>query len=321
MSHYEEPREQVFDETFKHLERKDHRTIAEFLFPPAIEAQSVSLESIDLPMADLRRADFIARVTMEEEDFLLHVEFEAFYNSNREMHKKMLRYHVWLRWHSDLPIYQILVILKEPTQVRSISSRYTNAVMGEQSMEYAYKAIKIYEYDKYATLRENKPVLIPLRVFMKHPGETDQQHIQECLRVAESLDDKDFYFLTQQCLRKLYQKSQYESYVKEEILMKSSLYREPFEKGWEQGLETGLEKGMEKGMVKGRISGISELLWSQIMKKFPGASSHYFTRLEELDSLRLKKLGEELLNIQSLSELDQFLKNDPEQNHAGTRSS
>ena len=111
-------------------------------------------------------------------------------------------------------------------------------------MDYDYEVVKIYEFNKHEVDRANKPVLVPLRVFMKHPGETEEEHIQECLRVAESLEDKDYYFLTEQCMRKLYQKSQYEPHVKGEILMQSTLYREPFEKGMEKGMEKGLEKGM-----------------------------------------------------------------------------
>ena len=32
----ETTRQQIYDETIKHLERKDHRSIAEFLLPQAI---------------------------------------------------------------------------------------------------------------------------------------------------------------------------------------------------------------------------------------------------------------------------------------------
>lgn len=79
--------------------------------------------------------------------------------------------------------------------------------------------------------------------------------------------------------------------------MQSSLYREPY----------------EKGLEKGRIDGQTELLWSMINRKFPGVSSYYYAQLKELDFLRLKSLGEELLNIQSLTELDRYLKSDKTQ--------
>ncbi len=71
--------------------------------------------------------------------------------------------------------------------------------------------------------------------------------------------------------------------------------------------ELGMMKGLEQGMEKGRVDGQTELLWSQITKKFSGVSSIYHTQLKELDALRLKRLGEEILNIQSLTELDRYL--------------
>ncbi len=68
-----------------------------------------------------------------------------------------------------------------------------------------------------------------------------------------------------------------------------------------------MEQGWKKGMEKGRIDGQKDLLLSMITRKFPGVSNHYHTQLKELDSLRLKNLGEELLNINSLTELDRYL--------------
>lgn len=52
-----------------------------------------------------------------------------------------------------------------------------------------------------------------------------------CLSVGEEIEDTDYYFLTLKCLKKLYQTSEYENFVKEEIYMSSVLYREPYEKG------------------------------------------------------------------------------------------
>ena len=36
---------------------------------------------------------------------------------------------------------------------------------------------------------------------MKYEEETEEEHIQECLRAVEDLEDKDYYYLTVQCIK------------------------------------------------------------------------------------------------------------------------
>ncbi|MFW5648269.1 MAG: hypothetical protein ACOCG5_04220 [Candidatus Alkaliphilus sp. MAG34] len=74
---------------------------------------------------------------------------------------------------------------------------------------------------------------------MKYEEETEEEHIQECLKAVEGLKDKDYYYLTVQYIKKLYKGSEYEVYVKEEILMQSVLYQEPFDKGRKEGRKEG----------------------------------------------------------------------------------
>jgi len=286
----ETTRQQIYDETIKHLERKDHRSIAEFLLPQAKEAQWITLESPELPMTDFRQADFITKIKIGPELFIFHVEFEAVYQNDWEMQKRMLRYHTYIRWNEDLPIYQMLVILKKPSP-EQVDSRYTSTVLGRTMMDYTYEVLKIYTYNKYEVLKEKKAVLVPLRVFMDHPGESEEEHIQECLSVAESMEDKDYYFLTEQCLRKLYQKSQYASFVKEEILMKSTLFLDPY----------------EKGMEKGRINTLTSMLIKNLIKRFGTLSKETKDLICNADADSLEIAIDRAEDFKKLEDLKHFL--------------
>jgi hypothetical protein len=184
--------------------------------------------------------DFLARINMNKESFILHIEFETSYKSNTEMMKRMLRYYTYIKWYNDLPIYQVLMVLKKPKNVKNIKGSFESTVQGLDVMKYNYKIMKAYEIDKNEILKQRNIVFYPLRVFMKHEGETEKEHILECLSVVEKMDDKDYYFLTVECLKKLYQTSEYEDFVKEEIYMSSALYKEPYEKEREEGREEGL---------------------------------------------------------------------------------
>lgn len=105
-------RKHLFDETIKTLERKDFKGLASLGVPNIDDAQEIKLEFNELPMTDMREADYIAKITMNGEEFILHMEFETNYKSNKEMSKRMLRYYTYINWYEELPIYQVLVILK-----------------------------------------------------------------------------------------------------------------------------------------------------------------------------------------------------------------
>lgn len=290
-----ETRPQTYDETIKILEKKDHRGIAEFILPSVKDAEEVSLEHTQLSVPDMREMDFLTRVNMNSESFILHIEFETAYKSNTEMMKRMLRYYTYIKWHNDLPIYQVLVVLKKPENVKNIQGSFESTVQDLDILKYNYKVIKAYEIDKSEILKEGKVVLYPLRVFMKHDEIDEEKHIEECLETVESLEDKDYYFLTVECIKKLYKESKYEKYVKEEILMQSQLYKEPYEKGREEGIEEGRRK--EKMDTTIRL----------LTKKFGTIPPEIKKSISKLDMVTLELIVDEIFEYESLEDMKKYL--------------
>lgn len=282
-----ETRPQTYDETIKILEKKDYRGIAEFILPSVKDAEEVLLEHTQLSVPDMREMDFLTKVNMNKDSFILHIEFETVYKSNTEMMKRMLRYYTYIKWHNDLPIYQVLVVLKKPKNVKNISGSFESTVQDLEVLKYNYKVIKAYEIDKNQILEQKKIVLYPLRVFMKHNEIHEQDHIKECLSVVESLEDKDYYFLTVECVKKLYKKSKYEKYVKEEILMQSSLYREPYEKG--------------------KTEGEAKMVIKLLTKRFGVLPTELRKRIEVLDSETLDRIMDEALAYKNIEEVERTL--------------
>lgn len=122
---------------------------------------------------------------------------------------------------------------------------------------------------------------------MKHDGESEEEHILECLTAVESLPDKDYYFLTVQCVKKLYEKSKYKKFVKEEILMQSSLYREPYEKG--------------------KIEGEAKMVIKLLTKRFGVIPPELRKRIESLDSETLDRIMDEALSYESIKDVEKTL--------------
>jgi hypothetical protein len=162
-------------------------------------------------------------------------------------------------------------------------------------MRYRYGLIKTYEIDKYEVLAQKQVVLYPLRVFMKYDGESEEEHIQECLAVTEGLEDKDYYFLTLECIKRLYQKGKYEKFVKEEILMQSALYKEPYEKG--------LGEGVEIGRKEEKVGTIIRFL----TKRFGPLPQEVKNRFPELDLTTLDVILDRVYEYKDLDEVKEYI--------------
>lgn len=294
-----ETRPQAYDETIKILEKKDHRGIAEFILPSVKDAEEVALEHTKLSVPDIREMDYLAKIKLNQENFILHIEFESAYRSNIEMQKRMLRYYTYIKWHNDLPIYQVLVLLKKPDNVKRIKNGINSRVQGLDIMRYRYGVIKAYEIDKYEVLAQKQVVLYPLQVFMKHDSESEEEHIQECLTVTEGLEDKDYYFLTLECIKRLYQKGKYEKFVKEEILMQSALYKEPYEKG--------LGEGIEKGRREGETETLARAVIKFLVKKFDFVPEDLKQGISKLDAPTLDVILDRVLDFEKLDDVKKYI--------------
>jgi hypothetical protein len=298
---HDNPRNQAYDETIKNLELKDCKTLASLAIPEIEEAEELDLKFAELSMADMNKADYIAKVNLKNEKFILHMEFESNFKSNSEMIKRMLRYYIYIHWNEDLPIYQVLVILKKP-ETKNISTGFESSVQNEFIMKYRYKVVKVYELNKYDFIKKDKEVLFPLRIFMKHENESDEEHLAECLRLAENLEDKDFYYLTVECIRKLYSNDKFEKVnkmIKEEIYMSSALFKDPYEYGMEKGIEKGIKEGVKQELVKN----VSKLL----TKKFGILPSEIRMKIENSEVYNLEIIMDEILSLEKLDDVLKFL--------------
>jgi len=77
------------------------------------------------------------------------------------MMKRMLSYYTYIKWHNDLPIYQVLIVLKEPANVKNSQDSFESTVQDLDILKYKYKVIKAYEIDKNEILKKNKTVPYP----------------------------------------------------------------------------------------------------------------------------------------------------------------
>jgi len=305
-----EPRAQAYDETIKNLEHKDCQALASLAIPNIDEADEVVLSLYELSMADMKKPDYLAKIKLNGESFLLHMEFESSYRSNLEMQRRMIRYFANLYWNETLPIKQVLVILKKP-KLKKISSGVELIILGDNVLNYSYQVIKLYEMDKYQTLKEKAAALYPLRIFMLHPNESELEHVQECLETTEKLADPDLYFLTVECSKKLFGLEIIEKITKEALYMSSALYKSPFEAGKEEGIAIGKKEGKaegkEEGKAEGKAEGKIELVEKLLTKKFGILPDQIRKKIGAADNYRLNLIVENVFDLNSLAEVEKYL--------------
>ncbi|MDQ0285070.1 putative transposase YdaD [Desulfofundulus luciae] len=83
----------------------------------------------------------------------------------------------------------------------------------------------------------------------------------------------------------------------------SAGYQRIFKKGVEKGIQQGIEKGMEKG----RQETLRESVLKLLHKKFKKVPRHYVDKIKSLDEYALGLILENIFEINTLSDLEEYL--------------
>jgi len=122
---------------------------------------------------------------------------------------------------------------------------------------------------------------------MQHPHEPAVEHIKECLDVAETTADPDYYFLTVECGRKLFGVEILEKIVKEAIYMESALYKHPYEAG--------------------KIEGKTELVIKQLSKKSGLLPPDIRHKISKAEQYQLDLIAEGIFDFKSIDDVLRYL--------------
>lgn len=241
-------RHKTYDETMKTLRIKSYKSLAKFFVSNIDDDSKITIQDLNVVEPGILEVDFLIRIENKDGSYLLHMETEALWKGLLTI-KRMLKYFVGLKEHTDELIHQMLFLLKEPKNIKEIETTFSEVASKHSKINYEFELVKVYEMCKEEVLKTKDPILYPFRIFMKYKEETVEEHIKECIKAVEELEDKDYYYLTIKNIRKLYENSEYEEFIKEELLMYSDLYREPYEKGINKGLQEGMNKGLQEGII------------------------------------------------------------------------
>jgi DNA-directed RNA polymerase subunit F len=78
------------------------------------------------------------------------------------------------------------------------------------------------------------------------------------------------------------------------------------ERGIQKGMEKGIEKGIEKAREESRQKDVGRVL-KLLNKKVGSLDDRYIEKIKKLDSDKLNKILEEILDIEGMEDVDKYL--------------
>ncbi|MDI3480740.1 MAG: hypothetical protein PWQ97_395 [Tepidanaerobacteraceae bacterium] len=234
---------------------------------------------------------------------------------------------------------QIIIFLKHNESIPDKLNLTIRMPYTEQKIKYIVPTFKIWEYDLDYYKRQKLYIMLPLRIInlseelenlkrrklheeeiaklqneyrrkiteviesiireLKDAIETDDLIIEECNRILLELSNLAGELFSEEL-------KDIEQEVNE--MAKMIIDPEIYKRGFEEGLEKGLEKGVEKGIEKGIGKGMAETIIRQLYKKLGELPSEYKARILGQARPTLELIAENIFDIESLSDLDRFLK-------------
>ncbi len=301
-----------FDAISKHLIQKYPNDFAGF----TLEREDVEvLAVIDTEQltVEAHQTDSLIRVRIDDEEVLVHNEFQTTDSTNPPMPRRMAGYigHA-IRQHG-LPIYSNVIYLR-PDAGRRDLGYYVQERLGYQ-IAIQYKVIRLIEIEGERVLESGQSGLIPFTPLMKPPeGMVSDAWLQQCIHTARTRpiarSYRADYLAGMVALSELVYDSETISGIifKEgimDLIRESSLFQSLTQQSREESFEQGREEGIEQGGRQRTIEDILEVL--EI--RFDLSEAHPLsTRITAIDDLqRLKQLHRAAIQVPNLEAFQRVL--------------
>ena len=262
---------------------------------------------------EAHQTDSLIRVRIDDEEVLVHNEFQTTDSTNPPMPRRMAGYigHA-IRQHG-LPIYSNVIYLRPDAGQRDLGY-YVQELPGYE-IAIRYRVIRLIEIEGQPILSGEHSGLIPFTPLMKPPeGMTPDAWLHQCIHTARTRpiarSPKADYLAGMVALSELVYASETISNIifKEgimDILRESSLFQSLTQQSREEAREEGLEQGFEQGGRQRTIEAILEVL--EI--RFDLNEAHPLsTRIAAIDDLqRLKQLLRTAIQVPNLEAFQRIL--------------
>ena len=234
-----------YDATMKCLSPKLPGDLATLIFNKRLNLNQIS-ES--LPTTEYR-PDFLAKVSDEEGDFILHIEFQT--AQDIEMPVRMVSYYGLILAEHKLPVYPIVLYLT-PKGVPA-KGGYTSSVRNQHVMTFDYDVKRIWELKSKKIFEKQLYGLYPL-TFLMADADTD-----ECVRnldyaIKHNYLDRECYVCARILAELKYSSEKVKEMIGDDFIKQSTVYKEALHEGEAMGRKEGEAIGISMGREKDILS-------------------------------------------------------------------
>jgi hypothetical protein len=295
------------DQLFKELLTTFFVEFLELFFPSVLEYLDTDTISFvdkelftDVLRGEKKIMDIVALAKFQQQDysFLVHIENES--SSKTDFNQRLFRYFCSLFLRYNRPIYPI-VVFSYDSPLRPDKERFVIDFPNKQILQFDYDIVQLNRLHWRDFLQQKNPVAAALMAKMKIDQRDRPQVKAECLRllVTLQLDPAKMQLISGFVDTYLNLNSQEESLFQSRLSTMELQEQEQIMQlttSWEQ-----------KGIVKGRQEGQSNTILRLLNRKFGSLPSAIATQIESLELDQLDSLTEDLLDFNSLDDLQIWL--------------
>ncbi len=255
------------------------------------------------PTVEMHQADILIKALRDDQEVLVHFEFQTTDSYDPEMPLRMAGYTIRAIEVYRLPVYSNVIYLR-PDAGRNDPGKF------EQNLEHhrisiKYQVFRLIEMDGQAILNLKPTGLIPFTPLMKRPTDMDaEQWLRRCVQTADSLDvpNKTEYLGSLAVLGNLVYDSQtILDIILEETMQQPSIIEYVAPQAHEQGVQRGIQQGRRESTRKH----ILEVLTLRLQ---PETAQTFKPTLEAIDDLqRLEQLFHAAMQAETPEDFKQAL--------------
>ena len=227
---------------------------------PASHAEVLEVAELDKELpALMREVDFVAKVEVEGEHFVLLVEFQTRWENDVPQRTLGYSWRVYERY--ELPIYPVVVVFRKSGALRD---RLDLRALELEVLRFRFRVVPVWELDAAKVVAQQWMGLYPLLPLMKWEGkeaETVLQESQELVlsQIAERERRADAYVALRVLSGIRYPVSLIDRILRrKKIMLESPVYQEILQEGRAMGWEAGLEEGKTMGLELGQEARLRE---------------------------------------------------------------
>ena len=305
-----------FDTISKHLIQKYPNDFASFTLGRE-DVEVLAVIDTEQYTVEARQTDSLIRVRIDDEEVLVHNEFQTTDSTNPPMPRRMAGYIGHAIRQYGLPIYSNVIYLRPNAGQRDLGYYVQEHLHYEITIR--YRVIRLIEIEGQPILSGGHSGLIPFTPLMKPPeGMASDVWLHQCIHTARTRSiDRSYradYLAGMVALSELVYASETISGIifKEgimDILRESSLFQSLTQQSRKEAREEGLEQGREEGIEQGGRQRTIEAILEVLEIRFDLNEAHPLsTRIAAIDDLqRLKQLHRAAIQVPNLEAFQRIL--------------